>query len=278
MTPAATAGGSTSNTTATSWPITTRTDYSADTGSGLASSVLTREQATWNGTTCGTYAAPVTIVGTAAQTGMVGGSCYRYVLTGTDNVGNVSTLTTTVRTGIAITSVTLANGGAGSTAGTLNRGDTITVQYSGPMSVSSMCSTWSGDTTNQSITADGVVAVSIHNGGTANDYMDLSTTSAACGGAFHFGTLTLGSTGYLVSTASQTFSGSGAGNASTIAWNASTYTLTITLGTNATTPGDDGSNNVPGNTVAVYTPDPAILGTTGLPVSGTGSTASGEQF
>ena len=218
----------------------------------------------------------MTITGAPTQTG-VGGSCYRYVLTGTDNVGNVSSLTTVVRTGISITSVTLNNSATG-TAGTVNRLDTIVVQYSGPMSVSSMCSTWSGDTTNQSITANNVVGVTISNGGTANDYMTVSTTSAACGGAFHFGTLTLGSTGYLVSTASQTFSGSGAGNASTIAWNASTYTLTITLGTNATTPGDDGSNNVPGNTVAVYTPDPAILGTTGLPVSGTGSTASGEQF
>ena len=275
---AATAGGSTSNTTATSWAITTRTDYNADTGSGFASSVLTREQATWNGTTCGTYAAPVTIVGTAAQTGMVGGSCYRYVLTGTDNVGNVSTLTTTVRTGIAITSVTLSNGGVGSTAGTVNRGDTITVQYSGPMSVSSMCSTWSGDTTNQSITADGVVAVSIHNGGTANDYMDLSTTSAACGGAFHFGTLTLGGNGYLVSTPIQTFGGTGGTNVSTIAYNASTYTLTITLGINETTPGVDGSNNVPGNTTATLAPDPAILGSTGLSVTGTGTTTNTVQF
>src|SRR4029453_4540900 len=39
---------------------------------------------------------PTTLVGTPAQSGLATG-CYRYVLTGTDNVGNTSTLTPGVK-------------------------------------------------------------------------------------------------------------------------------------------------------------------------------------
>ena len=77
------------------------------------------------------------------------------------------------------------------------------VQFSGPIAVDSLCSTWSGDTTNQSITANSVVGVTIRNGGGANDYMEVTTTAAACGGSFNFGTLTLGDNGYLTATRSR---------------------------------------------------------------------------
>ena len=73
-----------------------RTDYSADATSGFATSVLTREQGTLNADACSAYGAPTTLVGTPAQSGLATG-CYRYVLTGTDNVGNTSTVTTVVK-------------------------------------------------------------------------------------------------------------------------------------------------------------------------------------
>ena len=58
--------------------------------------MLTREQGTLNADACSAYGAPTTLVGTPAQSGLATG-CYRYVLTGTDNVGNTSTVTTVVK-------------------------------------------------------------------------------------------------------------------------------------------------------------------------------------
>ncbi len=78
-----------------SFTIGTRTDY-ADTLSGLASSTLTREDGTLAGDACSSYGAPTTIVGTPAQNGLATG-CYRYTLTGIDNVGNSVSLTTVVK-------------------------------------------------------------------------------------------------------------------------------------------------------------------------------------
>ena len=64
-----------------------RTDYT-DAPSGIATSTLTREQGTLNADACSAYGAPTTLIGTPAQSGLATG-CYRYVLTGTDNVGNI---------------------------------------------------------------------------------------------------------------------------------------------------------------------------------------------
>ena len=73
-----------------------RTDYNADAGAGVNTSILTREQGTLNADACSAYGAPTTLVGTPAQSGLATG-CYRYTLTGTDNVGNASTITTVVK-------------------------------------------------------------------------------------------------------------------------------------------------------------------------------------
>ena len=78
-----------------SFTIGTRTDY-ADTLSGLASSTLTREDGTLAGDACSSYGAPATIVGAPAQNGLATG-CYRYTLTGTDNVGNSVSRSTVVK-------------------------------------------------------------------------------------------------------------------------------------------------------------------------------------
>ena len=92
----ASGAGTSSLTNATSYSVS-RTDYSADAGSGFASSVLTVKYASWSANACGTYGAPSTITGSSTQTEPSGDGCYQYTLSGTDNVGNTSTLTTTVQ-------------------------------------------------------------------------------------------------------------------------------------------------------------------------------------
>ena len=49
-----------------------------------------------NADACSAYGAPTTLVGTPAQSGLATG-CYRYILTGTDNVGNTTSITTIVK-------------------------------------------------------------------------------------------------------------------------------------------------------------------------------------
>jgi len=102
---ATSAGGSTSTSTSTSFAIGSRTDYSetqSASQSGLASSTLTIQSETLTGNVCGAagsggkYTSPTTISGTtnpAIETGF----CYLYTLTGTDNVGNATSVSTTVK-------------------------------------------------------------------------------------------------------------------------------------------------------------------------------------
>ena len=92
----ATGGGSSSYDDDGNVTIGLRTDYNADGGSGINTSTLTREDGTLNADACSAYGAPTTLVGTPAQSGLATG-CYRYTLTGTDNVGNTSTITTVVK-------------------------------------------------------------------------------------------------------------------------------------------------------------------------------------
>ncbi len=89
----ATSGGTSGYNTTGNYTIGTRTDY-GDAGSGLASSTLTIATATLSGNTCGSYGSTTPIVGSPAQTEPTG--CYLYTLTGTDNVGNTTTITTAV--------------------------------------------------------------------------------------------------------------------------------------------------------------------------------------
>ena len=97
---AATGGGSSSYLTAgTTLAINSRTDYTeAQTGttSGLANSTLTIQSATLTANSCGSFGAPSTITGTTSQT-VASGNCYLLTLTGTDNVGNTASISTTVK-------------------------------------------------------------------------------------------------------------------------------------------------------------------------------------
>jgi hypothetical protein len=113
----ATGAGSTSTTSNPGFAINTRTDYT-DGGSGLASSTLTVRSATLtSNTTCGAagsggpYTSATTISGTTNPTITVG-YCYLYTLTGTDKVGNATSISTLVKVpfaGIDWTNISTSN-------------------------------------------------------------------------------------------------------------------------------------------------------------------------
>ena len=93
---AASGAGTSSFSKSSGFTIATRTEYGADTGSGVASSVLTRAAGTLANNVCSSYGTPVTITGNPAQSGLAEG-CYLYTLTGTDRVGNTASVSTTVK-------------------------------------------------------------------------------------------------------------------------------------------------------------------------------------
>ena len=90
----------------------TYTDYSADAGSGLASSVLVRETAPLSGGVCGAFTGASTI--TSISESALSSGCYRYTLTGTDNVGNTSVLSAIVQVDVTAPTVVVTENGANS--------------------------------------------------------------------------------------------------------------------------------------------------------------------
>lgn len=257
---AATTAGSTSTSNAASFTIT-RTDF-ADANSGLASSTLTVANAALNGTTCGTFGAATVLTGAPTQSNLATG-CYRYVLTGTDLAGNSTSLTTTVTMGARVTNIQLIN--KSGTAGRIDQGDQIVVTFSDQMSVSSLCSTWTGDTTNQLINGNNQVTATLNNGGPTDT---LTVSSSVC--TLRFGTLNLGSNAY--TSANVNFGGIGAA-ATTLAWNASTHQLTLTLGAAS----GAGAATVP-SSIVTYTPATGVTTSAGVAVGGTFVTANQPWF
>ena len=166
------------------------------------------------------------------------------------------------------TDVLLRNSQNAVQAGRPKPGDTIEVTYSQPLDVASLCSTWSNDAANQSVTANDVVRVDILDDAapSGNDAIRVTTTTAACGGQFRFGTVDMGSPLFVVG-GNATFSGV-APSQSTIAWDAAARRLVVTLGARSA-----GVNpaKVAAPTTAVYTPDPAILSSSGIAITGTAS-------
>ncbi|MEP6812058.1 MAG: SwmB domain-containing protein, partial [Actinomycetota bacterium] len=87
-------GGAAYLTSGTTVAIAT-TPYT-DGGSGLANEVLTVQSATLAANNCGSYGSTSDISGSASY-GVSNGNCYRFTLTATDNVGNATVLTSTVK-------------------------------------------------------------------------------------------------------------------------------------------------------------------------------------
>jgi hypothetical protein len=166
------------------------------------------------------------------------------VTDGTFNNG--SGLNVTVA-GASISSLTLSNGNVGGTTkGKVEAGDSFTVDFSAAIAVSSMCSSWSGNTTDQSITGNGEVTVTLADGGAGDDTISVSSTKCA----FHLGAIDLGSGNY-ISGGSATFSGNGS-NHSTVKYTASSDTLTVELGSKS---GGTGTIKQASSSAATLTPD-----------------------
>jgi len=166
---------------------------------------------------------------------------------------------TVVAAGPSISSLVNANH-AGGTPGKMEKNDTTTVTFSEPMAVGSFCSAWSNNTTNQS---DGTATVTVSSDGVGKDDV-LSISAWKDCHSFHFGTMDMGSGGYVTSIggsnqAVMDFTGS------TVAYNVAAQTLTITLGTPQTGV-CNGTVGTVAKSVATLTVDPAIRSTSGGPV------------
>jgi len=151
---AASAGGTSSSTSNPNFTIATRSDYTetqSATASGLASSTLTVQSETYNGTTCGSpgsggpFTNATTVTGTTQPLGVQAGFCYLYKLTGTDNVGNTVSISTIVTLTINYTFV-LSNPGS-QTAGTAFGGSTIQLQANGSDTISYYGTAYTGSKT-----------------------------------------------------------------------------------------------------------------------------------
>jgi hypothetical protein len=136
------------------------------------------------------------------------------------NTSNISVTPYTV----SLVSVVLVNQ-PGNTLGKLQSGDSIQVNFSGPVSLGAICSAWSGSGT--TAVADGLVSVV---NGTNGNNDSMTITSATCQPTEGFGSLNLNSAGF-VKGGNATFSGS------TLSWDATQSRLTLTLGTLQTSPG-----------------------------------------
>ena len=188
----------------------------------MASNTLTREFATLTGTTCGTYGAPTVLTGSPTQSGLPAG-CYRYRLTGTNNAGTSATLTTVVQQRVTITAVSLLDGPG--IAGRIDQGDQIQITFSDALAVNSICSTWTGNNSDQALAGDNNVNVRLNNSFFGND--TLTFTAASC--TLNVGTINLNTTAYSFFQ-SINYRGTGAG-ATTVEWDVASRTLTFTLGT-----------------------------------------------
>jgi hypothetical protein len=245
---------------------------SADSGSGVLSAQFQtspRGAGTWSNLGAADATSPYGV--TWNTTSGYPDGLYDLQVVTTDKAGNTFTSTTTPveiqNAAPTATSVVLVNGG--STVGQVEQGDQIVVTYSQTLGVGSLCSTWSGNQTDQSLAAVGDVTVTLTDGGISNDTM--TVTSGTC--TFHFGTLNLGATGY-VAGGNRIFWGATTGTCSTITWNAGAHTLTVTLGA----PLGTGTVGTVASSVATYTPDAAIKNVVGTSITGVFNTAALPEF
>ncbi|VXC08214.1 conserved hypothetical protein [Arthrobacter sp. 9AX] len=134
-----------------------------------------------------------------------------------ENPSVAGTATSTKDTVMPTAKVALVNQ---NTAGTVEKGDQVTIQFSKPMNLPSICSAWLNGQNPAEMSGNGDIVVTI-----AGTELTVSRTGSGC--TLNIGTVSLG-TSY-ASSGILTFQGNGS-NTSKIAWNNTSQTLTITLG------------------------------------------------
>ena len=198
--------------------------------SGVKSPTVTNSSS--SATAFGTTTAITFTSGVAKVSGTSNGLMRLYApetanVTVSDGTFTSAALPVTVETAL-ISSLTLENNGFGK--GTIEKGDSFTVEFGSALAVNTMCSAWTGNTTNHAMSGNSEVTVTVSDGTGATDDA-LSVSSSAC--TFHLGTIDLGSNAY-VSGGSATFGGSGS-NKSSLEYQASSHVLEVRLGSKAGT-------------------------------------------
>jgi hypothetical protein len=168
------------------------------------------------------------------------------------------------------TALTTTNVG---TSGRPDQGDSFRLTYSQALDVGSLCSDWSGDSSNQAITADSAVAVRIRNNAAAsgNDLLDIYTAAGFCGSGFNMGSIDLGTPNFVTG---DTYWGGAGASKTTITWTPATSQLLVTLGARAF---GNAPNRVNSSVTATYTPSSTIRNTSWVGITGTVSN-TGVQF
>lgn len=203
--------------------------------------------------------------GTCHDTGRSANTAYAYGFRSLRNswvsgpktaLGKTTYSATFYTSGISLTNKT------GGTVGQLELGDQLVVTFNATPHYSTICSSFSSDTSGQTFGngsgTNGSFTVTLKNDAapnTGDDLLQFTTDSNACGGSLHVGTVDLGSKSF-VTGGDVTFQGTG-NNATTLTSGGSANTLTIKLGsphlgTGAASGTDAGTN------VAIYTPDSGI--------------------
>lgn len=144
-----------------------------------------------------------------------------YTAVATDAAGNASNpgaATSTKDTVAPTAKVTLSDQG---TAGTAEKGDKVVITYSETMNASSICSAWTSNSLNYTINGNDLVTIQI----SPAKILTVSTTGCS---TLRIGDVALDGM-YTTNAAPLVFGGSG-GNVSSIAWNFTQKTLTLTLG------------------------------------------------
>jgi len=212
----ATSVGTSSQTSVTTFTIGTRTDYT-DSGAGMASSTLTVQSATYNNNTCGSagsggpFTIATTVTGTTQPAGITVGYCYRYTLTGTDNVGNTTSIATTVQVPGAINKLAITSTAVTGTASATATLGAITVQeqdtYGNP--------TTNAQTVTLSSNSTGTAVFAATSGGTSITSVSIPVNSSSA--TFYYGdtksgtpTITASTTGLASGTQSETITAAAA--------------------------------------------------------------------
>jgi hypothetical protein len=149
----------------------------------------------------------------------------------TDNVGNVSGLSSVAvsidRTQPTVTDVTISGGTAGKPEAT----DTILITFSETVSATSICNSWINDGTTQSISGnnDGGgnngAFVSVNDNAVSGNDSVTFNMGTACSAGGHIGSINLGSSAYVSATVS--FHGNGTNKMTLYSYNPTTKKLTI---------------------------------------------------